>query len=216
MRMIDERRRRRRSASIADWPLRPWLLAALLGVAGLLVWAFWRRGRRRALAHGGGRLRLLRRARAPPSPSSAAVEGAGGLRARRWAWSWLASPGARSRRAIAMPTGIRLRRRRVRDLLALPLFQAGFHRTRFATPYATVHYHVWTDAISAGGSARLRRASWLVLAILAALFNLLKIDCPARPDGEAGSAGPIRARPSARRWASCATSSRSSARCKRW
>jgi len=60
--------------------------------------------------------------------------------------------------------------------LALPLFQSGFHRRRFRTPYAEFHDHVWTDGISAGGALAFTGLSWLVLLILSELFHLLKID----------------------------------------
>jgi hypothetical protein len=60
--------------------------------------------------------------------------------------------------------------------LALPLFQAGFYRTRFATPYAEVHGQAWSDAILAGGALVFTGAAWAMIALLAALFHLLKID----------------------------------------
>jgi hypothetical protein len=60
--------------------------------------------------------------------------------------------------------------------LALPLFQAGFHRTRWSTPYPAIHHLVWSDAICAAGSLAFLGASWLLLLILSELFHLLKID----------------------------------------
>jgi hypothetical protein len=60
--------------------------------------------------------------------------------------------------------------------LALPLFQAGFLKTRFRTPYAEVYHHIWTDAISAAGALAFTGLSWVALAILAELFQLLKLD----------------------------------------
>jgi hypothetical protein len=60
--------------------------------------------------------------------------------------------------------------------LALPLFQAGFVRRRFATPYADVYRHIWTDAIAAAGALAFTGLSWLALALLSELFHLLKID----------------------------------------
>ena len=50
--------------------------------------------------------------------------------------------------------------------LALPLFQAGFHRRRFRVPYPEFHDLVWTDAISAGGALGFTGLSWVVLTIL--------------------------------------------------
>jgi hypothetical protein len=60
--------------------------------------------------------------------------------------------------------------------LALPLFQAGFHRSRWRTGYRTIHAAVWSDAICAAGSLAFVGASWLMLVLLSELFHLLKID----------------------------------------
>jgi hypothetical protein len=64
----------------------------------------------------------------------------------------------------------------VATLLALPLFQAGFHRSRFATPYRDTHFHLWSDAISGAGALAFVGLSWMLLLVLASLFGLLKID----------------------------------------
>jgi hypothetical protein len=64
----------------------------------------------------------------------------------------------------------------VATALALPLFQADFHRRRFATPYPEIYGHVWTDAISAAGALAFTGLSWIVLALMSELFHLLKID----------------------------------------
>jgi len=61
-------------------------------------------------------------------------------------------------------------------LLAVPLFQAGFHRLRFATDYRTSHFHVWADAISAAGALAFTGLSWLMLLLLDQLFGLLGIE----------------------------------------
>ena len=64
----------------------------------------------------------------------------------------------------------------VASALALPLFQAEFHRRRMATPYGEIYGHVWTDAICAAGALAFTGLSWIVLALLSELFHLLKID----------------------------------------
>src|SRR5690606_10867711 len=64
----------------------------------------------------------------------------------------------------------------VASALALPLFQAGFHKRRMATRYPEVYGHVWTDAICAAGTAAFTGLSWLVLLLLSELFHLLKVD----------------------------------------
>jgi hypothetical protein len=60
--------------------------------------------------------------------------------------------------------------------LALPLFQAGFHRLRWRTPYDATHFHVWTDAISAAGALAFTGLTWLLLFLLSQLFAAIEID----------------------------------------
>jgi len=64
----------------------------------------------------------------------------------------------------------------VATVIALPLFQAGFHRLRFNTPYRETHFFVWTDAVSAAGSLAFVGLTWLMTFLLSELFHLLKID----------------------------------------
>ena len=60
--------------------------------------------------------------------------------------------------------------------LALPLFQAGFVRERLATPYARVHFHVWTDAVAAGGAGGFALLSFLLLWLVHGLLSLIGIE----------------------------------------
>jgi hypothetical protein len=164
------------SASVSDWPLRPWVLAGLLGTAGLLI----------HLITGG-------RDDVPWQMAAAAFLTFGSLTAAftlddgRWkgpvlfalvsglvmaglTWRAVRSgdnlPHAQSGLAAAASA----------TALALPLFQAGFVRRRLATPYADVYRHIWTDAIAAAGSLAFTGLSWLALVLLSELFHLLKID----------------------------------------
>ena len=162
-----------------QWPLRPWILGIALGITGLLIWLI---GNRQSVE------RL--------DPWRAAVIGflsfgsiAAALSVERHKWcetlvfagiaglvmaglAWRAAMGGT---AYADPqygffAGV------VATLLALPLFQAGFHRSRFATPYPTVHEAAWTDALALAGALAFTGAAWLVIALLAQLFHLLKIE----------------------------------------
>ncbi|WP_336985833.1 DUF4153 domain-containing protein [Altererythrobacter aquiaggeris] len=63
-------------------------------------------------------------------------------------------------------------------IIAVPLFQAGFHRRRMATDYSDTHYHVWTNAISGAGALAFVGLSWLVATLLAELFQLIEINLP--------------------------------------
>jgi hypothetical protein len=64
----------------------------------------------------------------------------------------------------------------IATLLAVPLFQAGFHKTRFATPYRETHFFVWTDVVSGGGAVAFTGLTFAMTAVLGELFHLLKID----------------------------------------
>ncbi len=158
-----------------DWPLRPWLLAVLLGVAGLLVWTFggkgddvpWRMAAAAFVFFGaiGAAFTIERDRWKEPLVFALAA----GLVIAGLAWRAVAAGDHYAVPQYGLFAGV------VATGLALPLFQAGFHRTRFATPYQQVHYHVWSDAISAGGSLAFVGASWIVLVVLSGLFGLLKI-----------------------------------------
>ncbi|MFA9201801.1 MAG: hypothetical protein ACEQR8_11610, partial [Cypionkella sp.] len=162
-----------------EWPRRPWALAALLGIAGLLI--HWASGGQGPDTREGWRAALtallffgplafaftLERARWRGPLAFAALAGLvmGGL-----AWRAVAGSDSYAGSGYGFVAGL------IATGLALPLFQAGFHRTRWATPYRAVHHHVWSDAICAAGSLAFVGASWLLLLVLSELFLLLKID----------------------------------------
>ncbi|MXO58100.1 DUF4153 domain-containing protein [Altererythrobacter salegens] len=158
-----------------DWPLRPWILAALLGAAGLLVWTFadkgndvpWRMAATAFVFFGAiaAAFTIERDNWKQPLVFALVV----GLVMAGLAWRAVSAGDHYAVPQYGFIAGV------ISTGLALPLFQSGFHRTRFATPYQAVHYNVWSDALSAGGSMVFVGASWLVLLVLAALFELLKI-----------------------------------------
>ncbi len=160
----------------SDWSLRPWVLGALLGVAGLLVYLITD-GHDQSRAHMAlaafvffsavfaaftlDQTRWLQ-------PVMAAV--IAGLVMAGLAWQavdpndWLAVE------ELSFGAGV------VAITLSLPLFQAGFHRLRFKTPYRDTHFHIWTDIVSGGGALVFVGLSWALIAVLAELFHLLNID----------------------------------------
>lgn len=162
-----------------DWPLRPWLLAALLGVAGLLIYHIgggrgpdtrvgWQAAVTALLFFGALAFAfILERDRCKEPLAFALVVG---LVMAGLAWRAVGQGESIADPQYGFLAGL------VATGLALPLFQAGFHRTRWATPYRTIHEHVWSDAICAAGSLAFVGASWLMLLLLAELFHLLKID----------------------------------------
>ena len=164
---------------IHDWPLRPWLLAALLGIAGLLIYHI-----------GGGQgpdTRIGWQAAVTALLFFGPLAFAFSVERDRWkeplafalivglvmaglAWRAVSAGDAYADEEYGFIAGV------IATGLALPLFQAGFHRTRWATPYRQIHSHVWSDAICAAGSLAFVGASWLMLLLLSELFHLLKID----------------------------------------
>jgi len=162
----------------SDWPLRPWLLAGGLALAGLLVWAFsdgfeaegvpWRMTATAFVFFGSIAAAFTVERDRWKEPLAFAL--LAGLVMAGLAWRATAAGDRYADEEYGFFAGV------IAIALALPLFQAGFHRTRFATPYARAHYHAWSDAISAAGSLAFVGASWLLLVLLSELFQLLKID----------------------------------------
>jgi hypothetical protein len=162
-----------------DWPLRPWLLAGLLGLAGLLIYHL-----------GGGEgpdTRVGWQAAVSALLFFGPMAFAFTLERDRWrvplvfaliigivmagfAWRAVGSGDTYADPHFGFLAGL------VATALALPLFQAGFQHSRWATPYRAIHGHVWSDAICAAGSLAFVGASWLMLVLLSELFHLLKID----------------------------------------
>lgn len=160
-----------------EWPLRPWVLAAGLALAGLVISFFTSgtgeqdAGRMAATAFvlfGSLAAAFTADRGAWKEPLLFAL--AAGLVMAGLAWRAVSAGEQHSDEDFAVAAGV------VTLALALPLFQAGFHRRGFATPYARVHRQVWSDAICAAGSLAFVAAAWLLIALLAELFHLLRID----------------------------------------
>lgn len=162
-----------------DWPLLPWVLAALLGVSGFLIYSVaggqgpdtrvgWKAALTALLFFGPLAFAFtLERDRWKEPLAFGLLAGAimAGL-----AWRAVGQGESVADPQYGFLAGV------IATGLALPLFQAGFHRSRWATPYRTIHGHVWSDAICAAGSLAFVGASWLMLLLLSELFRLLKID----------------------------------------
>ena len=164
------------SAEASEWPLRPWLLAGLLGTAGLLIHLVT-----------GGRDDVPWQMAVAAFLFFGAIAAAFTLERNRWkqpaifalavgsvmaGLAWRAAPASQylPDEQYGFAAGV------VATALALPLFQAGFLRTRLRTPYPEIYHHVWTDAISAAGALAFTGISWIVLALMSELFRLLHID----------------------------------------
>lgn len=164
------------SVEANDWPLRPWLLAGLLGAAGLLIHLItggrdnvpWQMAAAAFLFFGalGAAFTIEDGRWKGPALFALAV----GLVMAGLAWRAVRYGENLPDEQYGFSAGV------IATALALPLFQAGFARTRFATPYTAIYRHIWTDAIAAAGSLAFTGLSWLALALLSELFHLLKID----------------------------------------
>ncbi|KRA84341.1 DUF4153 domain-containing protein [Altererythrobacter sp. Root672] len=159
-----------------DWPLRPWILAALLGLAGLLIHfatkdseqVAWRMALAAFLFFGpiAAGFTLERERWKEPAIFSVGV----GLVMAGLTWRAVRYGEYLPDEQYGFAAGV------VATALALPLFQADFHRRRLKTPYREIYGHVWTDVISAAGALAFTGLSWVVLALISELFRLLKID----------------------------------------
>ena len=159
-----------------EWSLRPWLLAGLLGLAGLLIWLVtggndtvpWQMAVAAFLFFGAiaAAFTLDEGRWKEPAIFAFAV----GLVMAGLTWRAVRYGESLPDEQYGLAAGV------VATALALPLFQAEFHRRRFATPYSEIYGHVWTDAICAAGALAFTGLSWAVLALMSELFHLLKID----------------------------------------
>ena len=163
-------------ATALDWPLRPWWLAALLGIAGLLIHLVthekddvpWRVAAAAFVFFGslGAAFTVERQRWKEPAAFALVI----GLIMAGLAWRAVTYGDHLPDEEYGFASGV------VATALALPLFQAGFLKRRLGTPYAEIYHHIWTDAISAAGALAFTGLSWVALAVLAKLFQLLKID----------------------------------------
>lgn len=160
----------------AEWRERPWVLGVLLGAAGLLVHLAsegydlepWRGALTAAFVFGplAAAFTLSKTQWKPSLIFSALIA----LVMAGIAWR-VASAGERfADEEFWIAAGI------LASGLSLPLFQAGFHKSRWKTSYKATHFHVWTDAITAGGALAFVGLSWALIAILAELFSAIQID----------------------------------------
>jgi len=161
---------------VEDWPLRPWILAGLLALAGLLIFAVTddhpetpgRAAIAAFLFFGAMAASFTIEEKRWKEPGVFAL--IAGLVMAGLAWRAIDTGDHLADEWYGFSAGV------VATILALPLFQAGFHRKRFATPYDDTHFFVWSDAVSAAGAFVFTGIAWAMVFLLAALFHLLKID----------------------------------------
>jgi len=174
--MSEEQAANDETIAAPEWTLRPWVLAGLFGLAGLLIWLVteggenvpWRMAAAAFLFFGPIALGFTLERDRWKAPALFAA--GAGLVMAGLAWRAVRYGEYLPDEQYGFAAGV------VATALALPLFQADFHRRRFATPYSEIFQHVWTDAISAAGALAFTGIAWIVLALMSELFHLLKID----------------------------------------
>src|SRR6187402_631577 len=128
--------------SEAEWPLRPWLLAALLGLAGLLIHfathdhddVAWRVALAAFLLFGAVAAAFTLEQGRWKAPSLFALLVGVVMAGLTWRAVRYGESLPDEQYGLAAGT--------VASALALPLFQAEFHRRRMATPYSEIYGHV--------------------------------------------------------------------------
>ena len=163
-------------SALNEWDKRPWVLAGLLGLAGLLVHFIsedgdtiaWRMAVTAALVFGS--LALAFTLSPEKWRGSAIFSGVVALVMAGIAWRATSAGDRYSDAEFWVAAGV------LAVTLALPLFQASFHRLRWKTSYKATHFHVWTDAITGAGALAFVGLSWALIAILSELFSTINID----------------------------------------
>jgi len=164
-----------RGRAETDWPLRPWLFAALLALAGLAIFLLTddahESGPRIAGAAfiafaAGGFVFTAERGRLLAAAIFSLVTGlvVGGL-----TWRAVGAGNDIADSGYAVAAGV------FACLLAVPLFQADFLQRRMRTDYRDIHYFVWTDAITGAGAFAFFLIAWALIWLLASLFDLVGI-----------------------------------------
>lgn len=164
-----------RSRVEAVWPLRPWLCAGWLGLAGLAIHFLTDNagdsGPRMAAAAfaafaAGALVFTLERWRLLSPAIFSLITGlvVGGL-----TWRAVGAGNDIADSGYAVAAGV------FACLLAVPLFQADFLHRRMRTDYRDIHYFVWTDAITGAGAIAFMGLSWLLIWLVASLLDLVGI-----------------------------------------
>ena len=159
-----------------EWRERPWVLAIMLALAGLVVHLAtdgadvepWRAAIAAAFVFGPltAALTLSKEEWQP----SVIFSGVVALVMAGIAWRATSAGDRYADEEFWVAAGV------LATVLAVPLFQAGFHKLRWHTSYKETHFHVWTDAITGAGALAFVGLSWALIAILAELFSAIQID----------------------------------------
>lgn len=174
--MADDQRIEPKGELANEWRERPWLLALILGIAGLCVHIItdggpeepWRVALVAAFVF--GPLAAAFTLSKLEWRSSLTFAGLVALVMAGIAWRATSAGDRYADEEFWVAAGV------LATTLSVPLFQAGFHKLRWSTSYKLAHFHVWSDAITGAGALAFLGLSWALLFILAELFSAIQID----------------------------------------
>jgi len=162
-----------------DWPARPWILAAIGAVGGLIVHLLTDH-------HYGDQFPVWEQA-ATSFTAIAFVSFLLTVELRRWTWSIAFAVGWGA--VIALIGWFTAQYNQVPDifefpffsgilavLVAAPLFQTVRDEGAWRFPYARLHRHAWTDAVIGAASLAFTGITFLLAWLIASLFDVIGID----------------------------------------
>lgn len=169
----------RQDETTEDWPLRPWIMAAICAVAGLLFHLLTDQVANEPLA--------IWRQAGGAFVAVAAVSFVLTIERKRWSWSlifalgwgavialvgWFTASYNRQGEIAEFPflSGI------FAVLLAGPLFQTMRDEGARRLPYPRLYGHAWTDAVIGAASLVFVGIAWLLAWLIASLFDLIGIE----------------------------------------
>ncbi len=171
----------RHDAGTSDWPLRPWIMAAVCAAAGLLFHTLMDR----PMLITSGQMPAWREAGAT-FVAIAAIAFALTVEQRRWLWSLAFALGWGA--VVALVGFFTASYNHVPSifefpffaglfavLLAAPLFQTLRDEGAWRFPYARLHGHAWTDAVIGAAAIGFIGIAFLLAWLIAGLFDLIGI-----------------------------------------
>ena len=163
-----------------DWPQRPWIMAAVGAVGGLVVHLLTE-------GHTGyGQAFPVWKQAATPFTIVATIAFLLTVELRRWTWSiafaigwgavialigWFTAQYNRNGEIVEFPflSGL------LAVLIAAPLFQTIRDEGAWRFPYARLHRHAWTDAVIGAASLVFTGITFLLAWLIATLFDVIGI-----------------------------------------
>ena len=163
-----------------DWPARPWIMAAIGAVGGVVVHLLTDR-------YGYSNPMPVWKQAASAFTVIAVVSFLLTVELRRWTWSIFFAVGWGA--VIALVGWFTAQYNRVPEifefpffsgilavLIAAPLFQTIRDEGAWRFPYARLHRHAWTDAVIGAASLAFTGITFLLAWLIASLFDVIGID----------------------------------------